>query len=296
MAESNLTSVVIVNYNCGRWLAECVRRVLASSIPVEVIVSDNGSSDESLEGLEEELGHRKGAVRVLRNGANLGFAKANNLAIRATSAPYVLVLNPDCLVEPDTLERVRNAMEGAPDAAIAGCLIRNTDGTLQEGSVRSLPSPWRSMVRVLRLDAIFPSSRLFQQVNVRQEDLPGGTTEVEGVSGAFMYVRRAAIEKVGTLDEGYFLHCEDLDWFTRFRAAGWKILFLPQVEVHHVKGACSGSRPVFVLLHKHKGMVRYYRKFLSRSYPLPLLWLVVGAVWARFALLAVPAALRGLRP
>ncbi len=295
MTESNLTSVVIVNYNSGRWLSQCVRSVLGSTVPVEVIVSDNGSADDSLEVLERELTD-SGRVRVLRNGANLGFAKANNLAIGEASAPFILVLNPDCLVEQDTLERVRAAMDDDPGVGMIGCLVRNTDGTLQAGSVRGLPSPWRGMVRVLHLDAIFPRSSRFRAINVQEDELPRAPAAVEAISGAFMYVRRSALDQVGTLDEGYFLHCEDLDWFYRFRERGWKVLFLPEVAVTHGKGACSGARPVFVLWHKHRGMARYYRKFLGRSYPFPLLWLILAAIWGRFALLALPAALRGTRP
>ncbi len=131
---------------------------------------------------------------------------------------------------------------------------------------------------------------------MRGGELPRQAVAVEGISGAFMLVRREALEEVGPLDEGYFLHCEDLDWFYRFREADWEVLFVPEVAVTHVKGACSGTRPLLVLWHKHRGMVRFYRKFLSDAYPLPLLWLVFGAVWLRFVLLAGPAALGRVRP
>jgi GT2 family glycosyltransferase len=101
-----------------------------------------------------------------------------------------------------------------------------------------------------------------------------------------MFVRREALEKVGPLDEGYFLHCEDLDWCERFRRGGWKVLFVPDTTVVHDKGASSRGRPVRVLWHLHRGMVRYYRKFFRDEYPRPLFWLVLGAVWLRFGLLA----------
>jgi hypothetical protein len=93
--------------------------------------------------------------------------------------------------------------------------------------------------------------------------------------------------EIGGLDEGYFLHCEDLDWFKRFRLSDWKLWFLPHVRVSHLKGACSSSQPLKVELYKHRGMVRYYKKFFSQTYPEPLLYLVIFAVWMRFSFIAL---------
>jgi hypothetical protein len=119
---------------------------------------------------------------------------------------------------------------------------------------------------------------------------------VEAILGAFMFVRLEALEEVGLLDEGYFLHCEDLDWCERFRRAGFDVLFVPEVTVVHDKGASSRGRPVRVLWHMHRGMVRYFRKFFRDQYPRPLLWLVVAGVWLRFAVLAAAALVReGIR-
>jgi GT2 family glycosyltransferase len=101
-----------------------------------------------------------------------------------------------------------------------------------------------------------------------------------------MLVRRTAIDQVGLFDEGYFMHCEDLDWCMRFRLAGWRVVFVPEAVVMHEKGVSSRSRPVFVEWHKHRGMARYYRKFFTRRYPLVLLPCVLLAIWLRFAWVA----------
>ena len=106
---------------------------------------------------------------------------------------------------------------------------------------------------------------------------------MEAISGAFMLVRRGALEAIGALDEGYFLHCEDLDWCMRFREAGQQVLFVPDVAVVHHKGACSKDRPLRVLWHMHRGMIRFYGKFFRDRYPLPMMWLVYAGVWLRFA-------------
>ena len=117
---------------------------------------------------------------------------------------------------------------------------------------------------------------------------------MDAISGAFMFVRREALQIVGGLDEGYFLHCEDLDWCERFRRAGWKVLFVPDVAVVHDQGHSSRDRPIRVLWYKHRGMLRYYRKFFRDQYPLPFLWLVSAGVWLRFGTLAGLALARRL--
>ena len=129
---------------------------------------------------------------------------------------------------------------------------------------------------------------------VLSQPLPERPVEVEAISGACMMARREAVDDVGLWDEGYFLHCEDLDWCMRFRSKGWKILFVPSARVTHYLGVSSKSRPVFVEWHKHKGMMRFYRKFFKRQYPLGLMGLVAVGVWLRFVLVATLKAVRAM--
>ena len=293
--DSKLISVVIVNYNCGEFLQECVKSVSASTVPFEIIVADNASSDNSINRLRD-FSHLDGQLKIHRNTRNLGFAKAANLILPKAYGDFVLLLNPDCVIQPDTLKRMIVAMDQRPDVGMAGCLIRNGDDSEQKGSIRELPTPWRAMVRVLHLDRLFPNSSRFQNFESHQVLPMDGPIEVDGISGAFMLVRPTAIEHVGALDEGYFLHCEDLDWFVRFRKAGWKILYVPDVEIVHHGGASSTRYPLRILWHKHKGMVRFYRKFFRHAYPLPLMWLVIATVWVRFLLLSGFVLLRLVRP
>lgn len=278
-----LTSVVTVNFNAGRMLAECARAVLASAAHLELIVVDNGSTDDSLQVLREATAGDTRMV-VIEAGSNLGFSRANNLGIKSSRGDLVLLLNPDCIVARDTIARMRAVMAAHPEAGMAGCLVRNPDGTEQPGCRRAVPTPWRSLVRTLGLARLFPGQRkVFDDFVLAGQPLPTQPTPVEAISGSFMLVRRSALETVGLLDEGYFLHCEDLDWCMRFRAAGLAILFVPDVEVVHHKGYCGRDRPVRVLWHMHRGMVRFYGKFFRREYPLPVMWLVYVGVWLRFA-------------
>jgi len=165
---------------------------------------------------------------------------------------------------------------------MGSCLIVNPDGSEQVGCRRLVPTPWRSMVRVLHLHRIIKNHPRFRSFMMAGLPLPRAPEPVEAISGAFMFARRAALEAVGLMDENYFLHCEDLDWCMRFRQAGWKILFVPQVRVVHWKGLSTEAHPVFCEYHKHHGMVRFYNKFFRHQYPGALMVLVVMAVWLRF--------------
>jgi GT2 family glycosyltransferase len=287
-----LTSVVTVNFNAGDLLTRSANAVLASTSPVELFVVDNGSTDGSVERLESGAAPGRNRLAVTRAGANLGFARATNLGLRSAAGDYVLLLNPDCLVAPDTVARMRAVMDARPEAGMAGPLILNPDGTEQAGCRRAVPTPWRSLVRTLGLGRLFPGRR-FDDFVLAGQPLPSSPAAVEAISGAFMLVRRQALEAVGALDEGYFLHCEDIDWCMRFRQAGHEVLFVPDVTVVHHKGACSKDRPVRVQWHMHRGMIRFYGKFFRRRYPLPMMWLVYAGVWLRFAAHALRIVARG---
>jgi GT2 family glycosyltransferase len=128
--------------------------------------------------------------------------------------------------------------------------------------------------------------RLFFDFHLHKQPLPTHPIEVEAISGACMLLRRAAMQDVGRWDEGYFLHCEDLDFSMTLRRKGWKIMFVPEARIVHDKGACSRSRPIFVEWHKHRGMMRFYRKFFQHQYPGPMMWLVALGIWLRFGLVA----------
>jgi len=292
--STDLTSIITVNFNGGELLTACIRAALASTVDVEIIVSDNGSTDGSLHYLEKMVDDPR--LMILRNKTNLGFAKANNLALPYATSQYVLFLNPDCLIQKNTIENVIQHMVNHDNIGMAGCLIRNLDESEQAGCRRRVPTPWRTFVRVLHLDRIFPSMPRFECCLMHLTPLPDQPVQIEAISGAFMLVNRAALEDVGPMDDDYFLHCEDLDWCMRFRQKGWNILFVPNVEITHAKGVCSAGRPVRVEWHKHKGMVRFYRKFFRHQYPMLFMWLVITAVWIRFSLVATVETIKRLKP
>ena len=280
---SHTLSTIIVNYNAGPLLRKCVDSLLACPLDIEIIVVDNASSDASLDGLQD-----LSQVCVIRNPANVGFAAACNIGVQASSAPFLLFLNPDCFFQPDAIAPLLAGLQSGDRVGMVGGLLVNEDGTEQGGGRRAVPTPWRSFVRAFNLQRFanrWPN--LFCDFHLHKQPLPDGPIEVEAISGACMLVKRDVMEDVGLWDEGYFLHCEDLDWCMRFRQKGWKILFVPDARISHALGACSQSRRVFVEWHKHKGMIRFYRKFFRHQYPGVLMGLVVAGVWLRFGLAAV---------
>ena len=280
---SHTLSTIIVNYNAGSLLRKCVGSLLACPLDIEIIVVDNASSDASLDGLQD-----LSQVCVIRNPANVGFAAACNIGVQASSAPFLLFLNPDCFFQPDAIALLFAGFQSGDRVGMVGGLLVNEDGTEQGGGRRAVPTPWRSFVRAFGLQRFanfWP--KLFYDFHLHKQPLPDSPIEVEAISGACMLVKRNVMEDVGLWDEGYFLHCEDLDWCMRFRQKGWKILCMPDARISHALGACSQSRRVFVEWHKHKGMLRFYRKFFWHQYPGVLMGLVVAGVWLRFGLAVV---------
>jgi GT2 family glycosyltransferase len=278
-------SVVIVNFNAIETIVECVRRALTQAR--EVIVVDNASTDNSMLRLSTRFAGEPRLV-LLANRTNLGFSTACNLGADAAREDNLLFLNPDCVLMDGAVRRLMRALRADPLAGMVGGRLVNTDGSEQGGGRRAVPTPWRSFVRAFglaRLANRWP--RLFHDFYLHTEPLPDRPIQVEAISGACMLTPRYALTRVGPLDEGYFLHCEDLDWCMRYRIAGMHVLFVPDAVVVHSKGVSSQGRPIFVEWHKHRGMIRFYRKFFRRQYPGALMWLVAVGVWLRFGALAV---------
>lgn len=275
-------SVIIVNYNAGVALSECIDSIRATTNYAEIIVVDNASSDDSIARVQEtQCGAHP--VRIVQNERNLGFASACNIGAGASKGEFLLYLNPDCVVQPGALDDLIKTLVDQPNAGMVGGLLLNSDGTEQAGGRRAVPTPSRALIRMFGLQRFLQGiSAKDVRYDLNEQPLPQHPVEVDAISGACMLIRRPVLEQVGGLDEGYFMHCEDLDWCMRFRAAGWKIIFVPSARIVHAKGICSAARPIFVEWHKHRGMVRFYRRFFRHQYPVVLMWMVQVGIWSRF--------------
>lgn len=236
-------SVVIVTYNSRRSIEACLNALAASSYPVhETIVVDNASSD-----LTPDLVRlRFPGATLVRNESNLGFAAGTNVGIRKSSGDYVLLLNPDAILSRTCLPVLVGHLERERDVGLAGCRLLNDDGTLQF-SIGRFPTPANQLGRLLLLGRLFPGSSALRELDFR-EDRYETTHDVEWLFGAVLMARREAFERVGILDEAYFLFSEEQDWCWRMLHAGWRVSYLASAEAVHLGRGGVGNPDIFVHL------------------------------------------------
>jgi GT2 family glycosyltransferase len=282
--ERDTVTAVVVNYNAGPALQSCVQALLDSGVPVRVVVTDNASSDDSMNLLEETFGGHD-ALQVQINAGNLGFARAVNACARQAGTAWVLVINPDCELASGSLAVLLGALRAEPRAALAAPRVLDSRGRVEQASLRRFPRPWNSLVTFTGLWRLGKWLPAFAGVSSTAAASAGGTVRAEAVSGACMLIRARALQEVGYFDEAYGLHCEDLDLMYRLQQAGWHCLYVPEASAVHKQGLSSRSRPLWVHLKKHQGMSRFYGKFLSEQYVRPFSWLVLLGIWLHFLLL-----------
>ena len=253
-------SIIIVSYNVRSYLEQCLQSVQKAleGIEGEVWVVDNNSQDDSVDVLRRDYPW----VRLIANTENMGFARANNLAIRQSQSDYVLLLNPDTVVEEPTLRGVLDFMDAHPEAGGAGVMMHNEDGTLAPESRRGLPTPWVAGLKMFGFTKRYYMSHL-------PWDQPG---RIDVISGAFCFLRRKAIDQVGLLDEDFFMYGEDIDLSYRLLKGGWQNWYLPY-EITHFKGR-STRKTDFRYVHIfYQAMLIFFRKHyshLSFLYAIPV--------------------------
>ena len=271
--------VVVVAHDSGAVLRDCVERVLAQPGLRRLVVVDNGSRDGAIERLPPDA-----RLAVMRNQDNPGFAVACNQGAAAGDAPWILFLNPDCLLAPDTLALLLARATTAPTAAMLGADVRDAAGRPERAARRRDPTLSRSLAQLAGLARLALAEGLYIDPDPAQP-----LHAVDAVSGALMLVRRELCAALGGFDEGYRLHCEDLDLCRRARAAGAVVAVAEGVPVVHLKGSSSRRRPLFVAWHKARGMARYRRKFGPHGLAGAL---GAAGIWTRFALAAPWHAMR----
>lgn len=280
-------SVVIVNHNAGSVLIDCFRSLAGQA--TEIVLIDNGSDAGGLDFISEKK--ISPSVKMIRLPKNVGFAAGCNIGISACTQDVILLFNPDCIASPGLVQRLWNVLESDERVGMVGGFLQNADQSEQRGGRRLIPTPGRALAPgfgVEFLARLWPA--LFLDFNLNENPLPSEPVRVEAISGACMMLRRSALDDAGMMDEGFFLHCEDLDLCVRLRNCGWWIFFDPQARVTHLKGFCSRRKPLFVEWHKHRGMVRFYNKHFRAEYPAILSLLVFLAVWFRFLMVGILAA------
>jgi len=273
--------VLIVNFNSGQWLGRCVRALKGQGNRLPRIrVLDNGSTDASASDLPDMPG-----LSVSHAGTNLGFGPGINRLAQEADEDYLLILNPDCLLVADALERLITELDDWPQAAMVSGRIFDMSGNEQRGSRRQLPTPKRLRNEVLRFH--FSSG-----VDLTHLPAPESACEVEAVSGACMLIRREQFNALGGFDTGFPMHFEDLDLMARMRHAGQQIRLVPDVAISHAGGVSSKHRRLKVEFAKHRGLWRYLVKHCRAQWPWWSRPLWATAIAAHFVLIWPVALLR----
>lgn len=281
--------IVVVNWNTRDLLRDCLRSVEQSEgVTYRVVVVDNASSDDSAAMVRAEFPD----VTLIENTDNRGYPAANNQGLRQLGferggpddAPrYALALNPDTVLPPDALREMVAYMDADPRVGVAGPKLVLLDGSLDLACRRSFPTPEISFYRMIGLSKMFPRSQRFGRYNLTYLD-PDVETEVDSVVGAFMLVRREAIQRVGLFDETFFMYGEDLDWAYRIKQTGWTVKYNPRVTVTHVKRAAS-RQSRRAQQEFYRAMLIFYRKHYRPTTP-----------WWLHGLILTGLALKGGRP
>jgi len=271
-------SIAIVHYQTPDLLRRCLEALHRSSDRerLEVFVIDNASDVFDPAACERAFP----GVHVIRNSQNRGFAAASNQGLRNATGRYLLLLNPDAFVQPDTIRTMRAYMDAHADVGCATCRVELEDGTLDLACRRLFPTPERSLYRMTLLSKVFPRSRRFGQYNLTYLD-EWQETEIDQPCGAFMMVRAEAAARVGLLDERYFMYGEDTDWAYRIKRAGWRVMYVPTTTVRHLKRSSSRKYRSRTIRYFYDAMRLFYDDHYMPVYPRPITMAIHMAIGAR---------------
>jgi N-acetylglucosaminyl-diphospho-decaprenol L-rhamnosyltransferase len=269
---------VVVTYQSSTTIEDCLQRLRDARGIAEIRVVDNGSTDDTVDILQRHASHDP-RVRFIANPDNPGFAAANNQGVGDSSSPWLAFINPDVMVEAETLALLCERAQALGDCLL-GVEQVDESGRADDAVRRRDPD----FLAMLRSPGSGSKLAIARDPSVAMQRVPA-------ISGAVMLMPRALFERIGGWDAGYRLHAEDLDLCRRVREAGGVVAIANDLRVLHVRGVSSRSRPFFVEWHKHRGLWRYFQRFEARQRSLPVRVAVWGAIWAH-AVLQVPRLLR----
>lgn len=271
-------SIVVVNYNVEFFLEQCLNSVRKSleNVSGEVFVVDNFSIDGSVEMVRQKFPE----FILIDNKENLGFSKANNQAMRLAKGEYVLLLNPDTVVEEDSFEKIIQFMDENPDAGGLGVKMVDGKGRFLPESKRGLPTPGVAFYKIFGFSRLFPKSKTFGKYHLGYLD-ENETHEIDILSGAFMLMQNKALEKVGLLDEAFFMYGEDIDLSYRITKGGYKNYYYPKTSIIHYKGESTKKSSVNYVLVFYKAMVIFAKKHFTQKNAKLLSFLIYTAIYLR---------------
>ncbi len=276
-------AVVVVTHESADTIDDCLVRLRGAEGVTRIRVVDNDSRDGTL-AIVQRHAAADPRLHFIGNPDNPGFGIACNQGAHDVEAAWIAFVNPDCLVEADSLARLRTHAQALADASLLGADLVDTNGVRDGAARRHDPDFGGMLATMLGADASRP-------LDIAPDDAQR-LQRVDAVSGALMLMPRRLFDRIGGFDEGYRLHAEDLDLCRRARAAGALVAVANDVRVVHVRGVSSRARPLFVEWHKHRGLARYFRKFEAPRRGLLTRAAVFAAIWVRFPFAALHAAVR----
>jgi len=278
-----ILSIIIVNYNVKYFLHQCLKSIETAKkkINLEILVVDNNSVDNSVDMLQNEFPE----VKLILNSENTGFSKANNQAIKQAKGKYILLLNPDTIVQEDTLHKCVDFLEQNTTTGSLGVKMINGNGVFLPESKRSLPNPASAFYKIFGLSTLFPKSKKFGQYHLNYLN-NNKTHEIDVVSGAFFMTRKKILEEIGMLDESFFMYGEDIDLSYRIQKAGYKNIYFPETSIIHYKGESTKKTSINYIIMFYKAMIIFVKKHYSKERAKPFIILINTAILIR-ALLSV---------
>ncbi|WP_240414729.1 glycosyltransferase family 2 protein [Paenibacillus periandrae] len=272
-------SVIILNYNTCELTLNAIQSVYDSqtSFSYEIIVVDNHSTDSSV----MEIRRRHPDVMLVENPKNDGFSKGNNIGIKIANGRYILLLNSDTIMGSDSLQTMTSFMDRNLSVGAAGCKIVLPDGSLDKACKRGFPTPSASFYYAFGISKLFPKVARFNQYQLGYLD-PDQDYPVDCLVGAFMMVRKQAIDQVGMLDEDFFMYGEDIDWCYRIKQGGWQIHYYPYTQIVHHKGASSRRKPFKIIYEFHRAMYLFHSKHYQNKYNFVVNGLVYMGIFLKF--------------
>lgn len=274
-------SIIIVNYNVKHFLEQCLHSVYNAirNIEAEVFVVDNNSVDGSIALVKEKFPH----VILIENKENLGFSKANNQALKLTKGKYCLLLNPDTVVQEDTFEKCIRFMDEHEDAGGLGVKMLDGKGNFLPESKRGLPTPEVAFYKIFGLSKLFPGSKKFGQYHLTYL-ANDKTHQVDVLSGAFMLIRKETLDKIGLLDETFFMYGEDIDLSYRITKGGYKNYYFPETTIIHYKGESTKKSSVNYVFVFYRAMIIFAEKHFSSKHARTFSFLINLAIYLRAAM------------
>lgn len=262
-------SIIIVNYKTYELTKNTINSVLETTeSSYEIFLVDNNSQDGSYEKLKSYFSHFSNEdsnvkINFIHNSTNQGFAAANNIAIKKSKGDFILLLNSDTIVKDDSIDDCLKFIKNHNDVGAVGCKILLPNGDLDKSCKRSFPNPKNSFYKLFGFNKIKNSNSDDYNLDNLDDD---GVYEVDSLVGAFMLVRKVAINEVGLLDEDYFMYGEDIDWCYRIKSAGWKIIYYGKSEIIHYKGASSKKQKSKLIYEFYRAMYLFYNKHYDKKY------------------------------